>query len=214
MKKLAGMGSLFSVFALVACGHGGVAGRATVRVAAPQLARMAETADFGQYAAKRVVRHSVAIRNMGATKGRAALSKIAIMTPSQTWHSSDGKGGRKLQGRGLASEQGPYNTGKRGSMALLNKGMLIKSGALVNTKAINMGRSRKGKLSQLNTTMMIKGGAMARQDSVRVDRNSRIRVPHSSFKHHSFNVRRLYRVPRSSVRSRLGGRCFGSNCSD
>ncbi len=243
MKKLVGLGSIFSVLGLAACGHAGLMAGGHARLAAPRLAGHLAGVTMEDYAVKPLVTQRAVVRRMPVRSGRSIVSsKFALMSARETLNERK-NGGRALQNRGLASEHGPYDTGKKGTMAMLNKAMLLKSGALENSKAIHVGKRRKGslamlnkamllksgalenskaihagkrhggRLGQLNKTMLIRSGAMARTDAIRVHRTVRMHVPSVAL-HRSFHARSLSRVPAARMRSPLGGRCFGTNCDD
>ena len=213
MKKLVGLGSIFSVLGLAACGHAGLMAGGHARLAAPRLAGHLAGVTMEDYAVKPLVTQRAVVRRMPVRSGRSIVSsKFALMSARETLNERK-NGGRALQNRGLASEHGPYDTGKKGTMAMLNKAMLLKSGALENSKAIHAGKRHGGRLGQLNKTMLIRSGAMARTDAIRVHRTVRMHVPSVAL-HRSFHARSLSRVPAARMRSPLGGRCFGTNCDD
>ncbi len=81
---------------------------------------------------------------------------------------------------------------------------------------------KKGKLSQFNTTMLVKSGALHRSDAIQVSRpRIRVgrrafptfhrgvpRMVHRPRPPRSLNQRMVFR------RSHVGGRCFGTSCDD
>ena len=113
------------------------------------------------YSIKPLVARQAPLRVAMVSGRKAARStKFSLMSPRDAL---TGGGSRLLQGRGLASEQGPYTTGKRGSMALMNKRMVIRTASLSqNTQAVHMGRSRKkGNIAMLNKRMVIRTASLS-----------------------------------------------------
>lgn len=128
------------------------------------------------YSIKPLVARQAPLRVAMVSGRKAARStKFSLMSPRDAL---TGGGSRLLQGRGLASEQGPYTTGKRGSMALMNKRMVIRTASLSqNTQAVHVGRSRKkGSIAMLNRTMLLKSGALQNSKAIHVGRRPRGKV--------------------------------------